>query len=99
MGIDIEEFLKGFQIDDNEIMHILYKHKIKPRYMSNKICFGTNAQRKRFLIQMNMWESEDEKKINRCNIILHKFNECINELINNDCPDIKYIYFLQSMMY
>lgn len=97
MGVDIEEYLDGFSISCDEIINILITHNIKYRYMSSKICLLSTEQEKVFLKRMNLWDIDDKKY--KGNIMLKKFNLCINEIIKNQNPDEKYILFLKSMIY
>jgi hypothetical protein len=98
MGVNIEDYLKDFELEEQELLKLLGKY-IKPcRYMSNKICFGSDEQRISFLKKLDMWEKGDEKIIKKHDIMLYKFNQSVNEIIKNEYPEQKYIDFLNEMI-
>lgn len=100
MGVNIEDYLKDFELEENELIRLIEKHtNRKCRYMSSKMGFGSDEQRKGFLQRLNMWENGDNKISKKHNILLYKFNESINQIIKNEQPEQKYIDYLSEMIY
>jgi hypothetical protein len=100
MGVDIEDYLKDFELEEDKLIQLIENHTKKScRYMSNKICFGDEEQCKNFLQRLNMWDNKDKKISKKHNILLYKFNESINHIIKNPQPEQKYIDYLCEMIY